>query len=391
MTAPAAHAQAPGYHWGDNSGGQSDPLSGDFVQVSAGGYHTCGVRSGGQVECWGSNEMVVSCPADEQGTCYYVYTGQANPPAGVLFTQVSAGEYHTCGVTVAGNVDCWGNNADGEAADRTGNYLEVSAGEGHTCALRSDFSVDCWGNNGKGRAEGRPGPFTHVSAGGSHNCAIRQVDGKLECWGANGYGQSTPPNFGFVQVSAGNLYTCGLTTDDTLSCWGYNFYGQVGRAPAGAFKQVDSGQGHACAITSANEVRCWGRNDYGQANVPGLGGPAVTFDFEGFFPPLKGAPTLNVVKVGSAVPLKFSLGGDRGLAVIAAGYPASASLDCATLNPGETFGPAKPAGGSGLTYDAASGQYTYVWKTEKTWAGTCRVLSLRLTDETEHRAAFKFK
>ena len=32
------------------------------------------------------------------------------------------------------------------------------------------------------------------------------------------------------------------------------------------------------------------------------------------------------------------------------------------------------AGASGLQYDAASNQYTYVWKTEKAWAGRCRQL-----------------
>ena len=45
----------------------------------------------------------------------------------------------------------------------------------------------------------------------------------------------------------------------------------------------------------------------------------------------------------------------------------------------------------GLTYDAASGQYTYVWKTQKSWAGTCRQFTLRLTDGTDHIALFKFK
>ena len=103
--------------------------------------------------------------------------------------------------------------------------------------------------------------------------------------------------------------------------------------------------------------------------VLGLGGPANTFDFEGFFPPVEAEPALNVVQAGSSVPLKFSLGGDKGLGVIAAGYPASASLDCATLSPSDTFEPAKPAGGGGLTYDAASGQYTWVWKTDKSWQG----------------------
>ena len=49
------------------------------------------------------------------------------------------------------------------------------------------------------------------------------------------------------------------------------------------------------------------------------------------------------------------------------------------------------SGSSGLQYDPASGQYTYVWKTKKFWAGTCRQLILLLSDGTDHTALFKFK
>ena len=49
------------------------------------------------------------------------------------------------------------------------------------------------------------------------------------------------------------------------------------------------------------------------------------FPFQGFFRPLApdtgDVPVLNVVKAGSSVPLKFSLGGDQGLNVSAPGYP----------------------------------------------------------------------
>ena len=49
------------------------------------------------------------------------------------------------------------------------------------------------------------------------------------------------------------------------------------------------------------------------------------------------------------------------------------------------------AGSSTLSYDASTDTYTYVWKTEKPWAGTCRQLVVKLKDGTFHRAIFKFK
>ena len=48
------------------------------------------------------------------------------------------------------------------------------------------------------------------------------------------------------------------------------------------------------------------------------------------------------------------------------------------------------AGASSLSYDSGSGQYTYIWKTEKTWANTCRQFVLRLKDGSAQRANFKF-
>lgn len=48
------------------------------------------------------------------------------------------------------------------------------------------------------------------------------------------------------------------------------------------------------------------------------------------------------------------------------------------------------AGASGLSYDAATGRYTYVWKTAKAWAGTCRQLVVKLTNGASKRASFLF-
>ena len=405
-----ARAQAPGYTavaageghtcaieaggsvkcWGQNDRGEATPLGGAFKQVAAGSYHTCGLRDNGTVECWGSNEYMDYY--DPQRGTVWSYSGQANPPKGVLFTQIDAGMYHTCGITLAGDLNCWGYNRNGEAPDVNGPFKQVSAGEAHTCALTVSGDIKCWGANAYGQVADQTGPFTQVDAGWNHTCAVRG-NGSVYCWGGNTWGQSTPPASTFAQVAAGGLHTCGLTTQDTIVCWGYNFYGQVKRAPEGKFKQVASGEGHSCAISDLNELYCWGRNDKRQATVPGLGGPAggAIFPFSGFYPPVQADPVLNVVKAGSVVPLKFSLGGDYGLDVLDLGSPASQPLDCTLLDPSGALEPVRPVGGSGLSYDATNDQYSYVWKTEKAWAGVCRVLSLRLADETEHRIAFKFR
>ncbi|MAT96832.1 MAG: hypothetical protein CL608_06790 [Anaerolineaceae bacterium] len=118
---------------------------------------------------------------------------------------------------------------------------------------------------------------------------------------------------------------------------------------------------------------------------------SFTYNFTGFFAPVDNYPTVNTVKAGSAVPIKFSLDGDQGLDIFAAGYPRSQRVACDTsgdLNDVET---ALNPGASGLTYDPVTDQYNFVWKTNKSWAGTCRLFTIQLVDGTDHYLLFKFK
>ena len=115
----------------------------------------------------------------------------------------------------------------------------------------------------------------------------------------------------------------------------------------------------------------------------------VLFPWSGFKPPVK-TDGWNTPKSGSAVPVKFSLGGDHGLGIFAVGYPVSLPVDCSTGLPSGDGEPTANPGHSGLTYDEASGQYIFVWKTQKAWVGTCRLLSVTLVDGTTHSALFKF-
>ena len=95
------------------------------------------------------------------------------------------------------------------------------------------------------------------------------------------------------------------------------------------------------------------------------------------------------MKAGQAVPIKFSLGGDRGLGILD-GAPTSHPTGCPSA-PNEPLLPASTAGNSTLQYDAASDTYTWVWKTDKAWARSCRTLTVALDDGTEHTALFTFK
>jgi hypothetical protein len=73
-----------------------------------------------------------------------------------------------------------------------------------------------------------------------------------------------------------------------------------------------------------------------------------------------------------------------------AGSPASRQIGCEPTDPRDVLEETVTAGSSSLSYDATTERYTYVWKTNKGWANTCRELVVKLDDGTEHVADFKF-
>ena len=117
----------------------------------------------------------------------------------------------------------------------------------------------------------------------------------------------------------------------------------------------------------------------------------VLYDFAGFFPPVSNPPVVNVVNAGRAIPVKFSLSGYKGLNIFAPNSPASGQIACNSSDPAVTLEDTVTAGGSSLSYDASNDQYVYVWKTDPSWAGTCRQLVVVLNDGSIHRADFRFR
>jgi hypothetical protein len=129
---------------------------------------------------------------------------------------------------------------------------------------------------------------------------------------------------------------------------------------------------------------------YESSSRLGLSLQIKMFTFTGFFDPVKNPPVMNQMNAGRAVPLKFSLGGNQGLAIFATGYPKSVAIQCSTLNPIDAVEQTTTAGSSSLSYDPATGTYTYVWKTDKSWAGTCRRLSVQFIDGQTYTLNFTF-
>lgn len=181
------------------------------------------------------------------------------------------------------------------------------------------------------------------------------------------------------------------SSDPLVYRWGLTVDG----IPAGL---VDA-TAHTATITDVHrekdvEIGVVGFTEGGGMGLPTtvtLPATSTGYDFGGFLAPVDAAPALNVMAAGRAVPMQFSLGGDFGLDVLAAGSPTSVPVTCDTGAVVSEVETTTTAGSSSLSYDAAKGTYTYVWKTDKAWADSCRMFQLTLDDGTVHTALFKYR
>ena len=278
--------------WGNNHDGQlgdgtevdrrtSQDVVGLLTQVTgitAGERHTCALTTAGGVKWWGNNhdgELGDGTKKDKVTPVDVI-----GLTSGV--TAIAAGWRHSCAITSVGGVKCWGNNHDGQLGDGTYNdrptpadvpgltsgVVAISAQWRHTCALTSAGGVKCWGGShhgevGDGTRTDRNTPVDVVgltngvkamASGWRHVCALT-TDGAVKCWGSNHEGQlgdatgidrKTPVDVvavpsGVTGIAAGGEHTCALAKG-TVLCWGENEDGQLGD---GSFKNTLAAKGES--------------------------------------------------------------------------------------------------------------------------------------------------
>ena len=111
-------------------------------------------------------------------TFLYRYQGEPDvtlntttPDCAPTFKSVSAGGQHSCAVRSDDTAVCWGNNGSGRADAPTGGFKSVSAGGYHSCAVRSDDTAVCWDTTGLGRLTRRQ-VVSNLSAQAAQAAAI---------------------------------------------------------------------------------------------------------------------------------------------------------------------------------------------------------------------------
>jgi hypothetical protein len=191
-----------------------------------------------------------------------------------------------------------------------------------------------------------------------------------------------------VSINPGTTYIASYHSPNALYAFKYDYF-TASSYTVGPITATQSVAGDGNGVYCYDPSTCTPSNTYYDSNYWVT--PLWGYNFTGFFQPVDNAPTWNSAKAGSGIPVKFNLGGDMGLSVLSGGFPTATTVQC----PGssavvDAIEQTVTAGSSSLSYDASSGQYTYVWKTDKAWAGKCIRFDLGLNDGSSHYALVQF-
>jgi alpha-tubulin suppressor-like RCC1 family protein len=186
------------------------PLPASAIDLSLGAYFNCALLSDATVACWGRNDTLQLGNTGADSTTPALVAG-----LGPVQT-VGAGYRHACAMLQTGEVRCWGDDSSGQLGPAAtgqsavpiavtglgGTIVSLCGGSGHSCALSQAGGVQCWGwnyrgqlGNGMNTDSATPVPVTglgsgvaEIACGGEFACA-RLAAGGVRCWGGNYNGE----------------------------------------------------------------------------------------------------------------------------------------------------------------------------------------------------------
>jgi alpha-tubulin suppressor-like RCC1 family protein len=251
-----------------------------FIDITAGGGHSCGIVTGGAAYCWGKDDIGqlgddVFAGAPDESTPLAV-----EMPVGVSFRQIDAGQSTTCAVSTADQLYCWGAY-DGGLPTAQANALPTACSYATLCRYMPKPTLMQGG-----------AAYRSVSVGYNRTCAVTPGN-VVYCWGSGGWwGNSNYSNNPMQPVAGGQPYQmvsaegsngCLVTTASVIYCWGPNLHGMLGindtnvlknaYSPlqvAGSWKylMVSTAFDRSCAVTlDKSEIHCWGANGNWQLGV----------------------------------------------------------------------------------------------------------------------------
>ena len=371
---------------------------------TAGQTLTCTATSTG-----GTNSQSVTIKRDATAP---TISGSASPaPNGAGWNNSDVAVTFTCGDNLSGVASCGpdqtlssegaGQSANGTAFDNAGNSANASVSGINIDKTAPTVSASA---SPAANANGWNNTNVTVSFSGSDSLSgIASCDVPVTLSG-EGAGQSASGSCTDLAGNSASATASGINIDKTSPVFGacpavgpfilnsgLQLVGPISVDAAISGLNTGASTLSGSVDTSSIGLKTINFTAFDNADNSGIKGCSysVIYSWAGFFQPID-MGMLNVVKGGSGIPVKFSLSGNQGLGIFAAGYPRSVKINCDVTAPTDDI-ETVTAGGSGLSYDALADQYVYVWKTEKSWANTCRQLQVTLNDGTSHTANFKFK
>jgi len=232
----------------------SDSAWTDISAISAGTFHTVGLKSDGTAVAAGIGNG---------------YHGEYDVRAWTDLVAISAGQYHTVGLKSDGTVVAVGSNESGQCNVAGWTDIEaISAGFHCTLGLRSDGTVVAAGDDWAGASGWTD--MVAISASENHSVGIKS-DGTAVAVGYDGYyGKCEVTEWtDLVAVSAGGDHTVGLKSDGTVVAVGSNINGQCDVTSWAGIVAIDAGYSHTVGLEADGTVLVAGDDIFGSAQVWG--------------------------------------------------------------------------------------------------------------------------